>query len=74
MDFFHSGIPLGIFFAFALGMGLTGLWIGLTISLVYCASIGVYMNLNADWEHEVEKVGMRIAGEHNFSGDHMNEP
>lgn len=41
-------------------MGLWGLWIGLTISLVYCAAIGAALCLKADWNHEVKKVSDRI--------------
>ena len=55
-------------------MDLFGLWIGLTLSLVYCASIGVYLNLNTDWEHEVEKVRMRNEEEDNFESDLVDQP
>ena len=47
-------------------MKLVGLWIGLTVSLVYCASVGVYMNLKTDWDHEVEKVRTRVLRQENF--------
>lgn len=41
-------------------MDLHGLWIGLTISLVYCAAVGVWICMNNDWEREVEKVRIRL--------------
>ena len=44
-------------------MGLHGLWIGLTVSLVYCATAGVWICLRTDWAREVEKVRMRIAAD-----------
>ena len=43
--------------------GLRGLWIGLTMSLVYCAVFGTVLCLRTDWEHEVEKVRARVRAE-----------
>lgn len=40
-----------------------GLWIGLTLALVYCATIGVYLCLVTDWNHEVQKVIYRLEAE-----------
>ncbi|KAJ3770568.1 multidrug Oligosaccharidyl-lipid polysaccharide flippase [Lentinula raphanica] len=40
--------------------GLRGLWIGLTVSLVYCAVIGTALCLATDWKHEVDKVQARV--------------
>lgn len=42
-------------------MELQGLWIGLTVSLVYCAFFGVWLCLVTDWEREVQKVMDRLA-------------
>lgn len=42
-------------------MELQGLWIGLTVSLVYCAFFGVWLCLATDWEREVQKVMDRLA-------------
>jgi MATE family multidrug resistance protein len=44
-------------------MKLMGLWIGLTLALVYCATIGVYLCLVTDWNHEVQKVIYRLEAE-----------
>lgn len=41
-------------------MGLHGLWIGLTVSLVYCAFFGTILCVRADWNHEVWKVTRRL--------------
>lgn len=42
-------------------MELQGLWIGLTVSLVYCAVVGVHLCLATDWDVEVRKVMDRLA-------------
>ena len=55
-----AGIPFGIWLAFWHDMHLHGLWIGLTISLVYSAVAGVWIALRTDWDHEVEKVRVRL--------------
>jgi len=59
--YYMFGIPLGVWLAFKVGLGLAGLWIGLTASLVYSAVIGVYICLRTDWTHEVQKVFDRLA-------------
>ncbi|KIK59159.1 hypothetical protein GYMLUDRAFT_74691 [Collybiopsis luxurians FD-317 M1] len=43
--------------------GVRGLWIGLTVSLVYCAVFGTVLCLRTDWEYEVEKVKARVRAE-----------
>ncbi|KAF5362798.1 hypothetical protein D9757_011004 [Collybiopsis confluens] len=43
--------------------GLRGLWIGLTVSLIYCAVFGTALCLRTDWDHEVEKVRARMREE-----------
>ena len=58
------GIPFGIRLAFWRGMHLHGLWIGLTVSLVFSAAIGIWISLSTNWDHEVEKVRRRLAADH----------
>ena len=41
-------------------MGISGLWIGLTVSLVYCAFFGTLLCMRADWDREVWKVMQRL--------------
>jgi len=43
--------------------GLRGLWIGLTVSLIYCSLLGTILCLKTDWDHEVEKVRLRMRKE-----------
>ncbi|KAI8986779.1 MATE efflux family protein [Trametes punicea] len=58
--YYVVGIPFGIWLAFWRGMQLHGLWVGLTVSLVYCAAVGVWICLRTNWEREVEKVRVRL--------------
>jgi len=44
-------------------MQLHGLWVGLTVSLIYCATGGVWLCLRTDWNEEVRKVMARIEAE-----------
>ncbi|KAK2459611.1 hypothetical protein APHAL10511_008366 [Amanita phalloides] len=54
--YYVLGIPLGIWLAFSCHQGLLGLWLGLTLSLVYCAVTATYLCIRADWELEVKKA------------------
>ena len=60
---------MGIYLAFKQGMRLWGLWIGLTIALVFTSVIGGLIVLRADWDHEVKKVMERLEGERNLDND-----
>ncbi|KAH9922447.1 mate-domain-containing protein [Amylocystis lapponica] len=61
--YYVIGIPFGLWLTFKRGMALHGLWIGLTVSLVYCAAAGVWLCLRTDWAREVEKVRVRLAAD-----------
>lgn len=61
--YYLLGIPVGIWFAFWWDMKLHGLWIGLTLSLVYCSVLGIIICLRSDWEYEVKKVMNRLKAE-----------
>ncbi|KAG6837457.1 hypothetical protein H0H93_009000 [Arthromyces matolae] len=58
--YYIIGIPFGMWLTFGWGMKLDGLWIGLTVSLVYCAFFGTLLCLRTDWNREVWKVMKRI--------------
>ncbi|KAH0581706.1 hypothetical protein H2248_011392 [Termitomyces sp. 'cryptogamus'] len=59
----YVGIPFGIWLAFSCDMKLHGLWIGLTVSLVYCSFFGTLLCFRTDWNREVWKVMQRIKEE-----------
>ena len=54
------GIPFGIYLAFKCHTGLHGLWIGLTMSLIYGSTIGAIICLRTNWDREVQKVRERL--------------
>ncbi|KAH9477940.1 putative transporter C4B3.13 [Psilocybe cubensis] len=58
--YYVFGIPLGIYLTFWHDMGLHGLWIGLTFSLVYCALCETYIVLRTDWDREVGRAQRRV--------------
>ncbi|KAF8079285.1 mate-domain-containing protein [Lyophyllum atratum] len=61
--YYVVGLPLGIWLAFRWNMGLTGLWIGITVALLYCSVVGTILCFRTDWNFEVIKVQDRIAQE-----------
>ncbi|KAH8110297.1 MATE efflux family protein [Phellopilus nigrolimitatus] len=58
--YYVIGIPFGIWLAFARELELMGLWVGLTVSLVYGSTVGVWLCLRTDWAREVQKVRTRL--------------
>jgi MATE family multidrug resistance protein len=64
------GLPIGVFLTFSpkISLGLWGLWIGVTISLLYCACIGTWICMRTDWNEEVGKVRERLARERRLIG------
>jgi len=61
--YYILGIPVGIWLAFWWDMKLHGLWIGLTLALVYCSVLGIIICLWSDWDYEVKKVMDRLKAE-----------
>ena len=68
-SYYIIGIPMGIYLAFRQDMKLWGLWIGLTIALVFTSGIGGLIVLRADWDREVKKVMERLEDDRNPDGD-----
>ncbi|KAG2032419.1 mate-domain-containing protein [Suillus americanus] len=61
--YYVIGIPFGVWLTFKMGMGLVGLWVGLTVSLIYCSVWGTYLCIATDWQKEMKKVSDRLAVE-----------
>lgn len=67
--YYVIGVPFGIWLAFSRHLGLAGLWIGLTLSLVYCAALGSWVCLRTDWAKELRKVEARLANDQRKEND-----
>jgi len=65
-----AGIPAGIWLGFRRNMGLYGLWYGLTVSLIYCSLVGVWLGLKTDWDREVAKVRERLEADKASRDEH----
>lgn len=61
--YYIFGIPIGIYLAFTWKMGVHGLWLGLTFSLIYSAVIGTWICIRSNWPKEVRKVMARLKEE-----------
>ncbi|KAM6496620.1 MATE efflux family protein [Amanita muscaria] len=61
--YYILGLPLGVFLAFKCHIGLPGLSMGLTTSLIYCAAFSTYFCVRTDWNREVDKVMERMSRE-----------
>jgi MATE family multidrug resistance protein len=62
--FVVKGIPLGVYLTFSHHLGLTGLWIGLSVALLFIAVVLWAVTLGLDWEDEVRQAKKRVgAGE-----------
>ena len=54
--YYVLGLPLGVIAAFKLDFGLSGLWAGLTFSLLFCASCIMFIVMKTDWELQAERA------------------
>ena len=61
LGFWVFGIPSGCVLTFALGVGLAGLWWGLTVGLTITTIISVVELVKVDWAREVAKAEERAA-------------
>ncbi|KAF4581321.1 hypothetical protein EYR40_002909 [Pleurotus pulmonarius] len=62
--YYVVGIPFGMWLTFSWNLGLYGLWIGLTVSLVYCSVFSTLIAVRTDWDREVMKVMERVKSGH----------
>ncbi|KAH7882453.1 hypothetical protein F5I97DRAFT_1931629 [Phlebopus sp. FC_14] len=62
--YYVLGIPLGLYLAFSLHMALPGLWLGLTLALIYSSTVGLWIGvLRADWAEEAIRAKGRVGGD-----------
>ncbi|GAA5836748.1 hypothetical protein JCM9279_007648 [Rhodotorula babjevae] len=60
-SYYVLGLPIGIFVAFAgPRMGLSGLWLGLTIALTFTGISSTWICWKMDWEKESEMTRVRL--------------
>lgn len=59
-SYYVFSLPLGFYLCFNREMGLEGLWIGLSLALLYCAFGSCWIVFRADWGREVEKAAERL--------------
>jgi multidrug resistance protein, MATE family len=49
-----------MYLGFTLHLGLEGLWIGLTVALVYAAFLAIWICIRTDWPAEAVRVAARL--------------
>ena len=67
--YYVIGLPSGIHLAFREHLGIHGLWIGLTFSLIYNSTLGSWLCFRTDWNKEVVKVIERLKEEDRMKRD-----
>lgn len=58
--YYIMGIPLGLYLTFHRKMGLLGLWLGLSLSLVVTTFFEVILTMRLDWEAETTRARQRL--------------
>lgn len=48
--YYLFGLPLGLLFTFTFHMGLNGIWLGLTLGMIYCVCVEYYLIQTTDWQ------------------------
>ncbi|WVQ80696.1 hypothetical protein IAT38_002801 [Cryptococcus sp. DSM 104549] len=61
-SYYIIGLPFGIWLTFqpSLALGLVGLWIGLSVALMYASVVSFVMVWRANWTRAVERVRERL--------------
>jgi MATE family multidrug resistance protein len=61
-SYYIIGLPFGLWLCFTprFGLGLIGIWIGLSIALGYGSVVSAYLVWNANWVRAVERVRERL--------------
>jgi multidrug resistance protein, MATE family len=54
--YYIIGLPVGLVCTFKYGLGLTGLWIGLTVGLLFCSVAQLSIISITDWRKQATKA------------------
>lgn len=57
--YYGVGLPLGMFLAFNAGWGLTGIWTGMVVAMIFIAIVVVIVVQRVDWEKAIEEAEAR---------------
>ncbi|KAI8899250.1 mate-domain-containing protein [Globomyces pollinis-pini] len=60
--YYIIGLPVGLFLTFYNGMGLFGLWLGLTLGLLFVSTAQVIILFRMDWDYQAEVAAKRVGG------------
>ncbi|XP_007462732.1 PREDICTED: multidrug and toxin extrusion protein 2 [Lipotes vexillifer] len=60
VTYYAVGLPLGVVLTFVVGLGLTGLWLGMLASVFLAAAAFVTYTACMDWKRAAEEVQKRV--------------
>lgn len=63
VSFYGVGLPIAVFLAFPMDLGLLGLWFGLLAAQVVCAAIMVLVLMRTDWAVQIDRAE-ELTGNH----------
>jgi MATE family multidrug resistance protein len=63
-SYYVIALPIGLVLAFKTSLGLTGIWIGLTIALLLVCAVEIAVILRCDWETLVEEAQAALEDQH----------
>ncbi|OQR87867.1 Multidrug/Oligosaccharidyl-lipid/Polysaccharide (MOP) Flippase Superfamily [Achlya hypogyna] len=63
------GVPGAYVFGFPVGLGLLGIWVGMSVGYLVTTILGVYFTYKSDWAEEAKKAVERSKGRDN--DDHL---
>ena len=58
--FYIIGLPLGYVLGIQLGYGVVGLWLGMTVGLLFVAITGVIVIFRSDWKKLAADAALRL--------------
>jgi len=61
ISYYVVGIPLGILFGFKFGLGVEGLWLGMTIGLVFVSTVNTTIIFRCNWEELALETMKRLS-------------